>query len=615
MPLVGNKISTTSDNFASMVRKSCLLVDKTLMVKEFIDSVDNTLLITRPRRFGKTLNMSMLHHFLAAEIDGESTKDLFKDFAIAQIDGGSFLNEHQGKYPVIFITFKDVKEPTYEGVINKIRSLIQKLYRQHKHLLISDTIDENDKEIFKKYCGGNVNHQELEEALEFLSEFLHKVHNKRVIILIDEYDTPLTSAYEHGYINDLSNFMRNMFSAALKSNAHLEKGLMTGILRVSQNSMLSGLNNLEIYTVLDKNYEQYFGFTEEEVQELIGSLKVSEDVQQIRGFYNGYKIGDQVIYNPWSLMNYFKKKELRPYWVLTSNDKLLRDLLLKSSDVIKEQFTQLIAGDFIEVPININLRYEDLIKNTDTLWTLLLFCGYLKVENTRFQDDVFICELKIPNNEVAIQYKTVFTAWLKEKIGLQNYDSFLKNLVENRIEIFINKLRDYLLGCASSQDFTSESNYHTFVLGLLSGITATHYLHSNKEFGAGFADVILIPKDVTNTQGIILEFKYVSFKNKHADDHKNMRLLSTDTRSAVVTALKQIDMRGYSFTFSEYPHIKEIIKIGIAFANRFVAAGSVMTDVEKEGLLVMKSFEEENITFYSDPSSATEKKDPEKRIE
>ena len=402
--------------------------------------------------------------------------------------------------------------------------------------------------------------------------------------------------------------MRNIFSSALKSNAHLEKGLMTGILRVSQNSMLSGLNNLKCYTLLSTNYNQYFGFTEDEVQELIEHVKPFENIENIRNYYNGYKIGDLTIYNPWSLMNYLQEKTLRPYWVLTSNDKLLKDALLKSSDFIKEQLGQLIAGSSIEAPININLRYEDLMKNTDTLWTLLLFCGYLKVENTRPQDDVFICELKIPNNEVAIQYKTVFTAWLKEKLGLQNYDPFLKDLVENRIEIFIHKLRHYLLGCASAQDFTSESNYHTFVLGLLSGITTTHYLHSNKEFGAGFADVILIPKDVANTQGIILEFKYVSFKNKHADDHKNMRLLSTDTRSAVVTALKQIDLRGYSFTFSEHPHIKEIIKIGIAFANRFVAAGSVMTDVEKDSALVMKSFEEENITFYSDPSSTTEKK-------
>ena len=609
MRLVGKKIETTTDSFAAMVRENCLLVDKTLMIKDFIEG-QKVSLITRPRRFGKTLNMSMLHHFFAAEAYGEKTADLFKGFAIAEaVDqaGIGYIEKYQGQYPVIFITLKDVKEPLGHDkkepasqAISKIRVLIKELYRQHTHLLNSDKIDEDDKKEFKRYCGGETNNQELEGALRFLSEFLYKAYEKKVIILIDEYDTPLSSAYEHGYIDELSDFMRNLFSAALKSNPYLEKGLMTGILRVSQNSMLSGLNNLETYTLLNEAYQQYFGFTEDEVLELIGELSVTEELENIRSYYNGYKIGKQVIYNPWSLMNYFKDKELRPYWILTSNDKLLKKVLLNSSDVVKEQLGQLIVGDAIKVAVNLNLRYEDLMEDPSTLWTLLLFCGYLKAENITSAGSRFFCQIKIPNEEILTQYTEVFSDRLRTDLGLSTYDSFLRDLVEGRIRQFIENLRGYLLGCTSAKDFNSESNYHTFVLGLLSGLTTSHYLFSNKECGLGFPDVVLISKDKKSTQGIILEFKYVSFKDKQAGAHKDIAQLAAATQACVVTALKQIELRGYDFTFSAHPHIKEVIKIGIAFANRFVAAGSISTTVKPGGALALEAFEEKEITFYED---------------
>lgn len=572
MPVVGKNIEIIIDDFGTMVRENYLLIDKTLMIRSFIEG-QKVSLITRPRRFGKTLNMSMLHYFFAPEIGGKPTKDLFHRFAIAkEVDehGDSYIDKYQGQYPVIFISFKDVKERASGNktfpeskAVNKIRVLIRELYRQHKHLLVSNVIDEYDKAEFKNYCYGQANQEELGHSLKFLSEFLHKVYRKKVIILIDEYDTPLTSAYEHGYIDELSDFMRNLFSATLKNNIYLEKALMTGILHVSQNSMLSGLNNVEIYTLLDEDYQQYFGFTEEEVVELIVTQEVNQSLTEIKHYYNGYQIGCELIYNPWSLMNYFKKGKLSPYWVLTSNDKLLKNILLDSSDVIKEHLAQLMGGCTIEAPINTNLRYEELMDNPNTLWTLLVFCGYLTSTNLRSERNSSLCKLKIPNEEIQVQYQTVFANWMQEKIGFSEYNMFLNNLVDNRVALFIQNLRYYLLECARTKDFKSESNYHTFLLGLLSGLTETHYLISNKEAGLGFPDLLLIPKDSRKTQGLIIEFKYIDYFKKNKTQHLDIESLFKDGYKTVVEALNQINSRAYDVKFLSCPYIKQILKIGI----------------------------------------------------
>ncbi len=408
MPLVGRKIETTSDNFCAMVREGCLLVDKTLMIKEFFEG-QKVSLITRPRRFGKTLNMSMLHHFCASEVEGKSTVGLFDAFAIAREDSGRWI-EYQGKYPVIFISLKDVKESSYSKTIEKIRDLVKKLYREHvaQLALIKET---SDRDLFNQYLNGLTNDQSLETALSFLSEFLFKTSGKNVIILIDEYDTPLTHAYQHNFLNEISVFLRNMFSAALKSNGYLEKGLMTGILRVSKNELLSGLNNLQVYTLLDDEYSQYFGFTEDEVTELTTQLEATHSLEEIRQFYNGYVIGSkQGIYNPWSLMSYFNRKNLVPYWVLTSGDGLLKKLFLEANSDTKEQLARLMQGELMEGRISLKTSYEELMESPDALWTLLLFSGYLTFTDKVDDDEGFVCQLKIPNREILSQYNTIFIA-------------------------------------------------------------------------------------------------------------------------------------------------------------------------------------------------------------
>ena len=591
MPLVGEKIETTIDDFGSLVRKNCLLVDKSLMIKDFLDGQDVSL-ITRPRRFGKSINMSMLNHFLAPHVYGNSTQGMFNNFAIARVDEGAFLEQHQGKYPVISISFKDIKEMTLKSAIDKIRDLIQKLYREHLYVIKTCELNPQLKSNFDKYCNGTANEAELENSLQFLSEFLYTALGKKVFILIDEYDTPLSSAYEYKYDNEMSLFMRNLFSAALKSNPFLEKGLMTGILRISQNTMLSGLNNLKIYTVMDSKYNQYFGFTEEEVCALLKHKNITVPLENVRNYYNGYIIGGLTLYNPWSLINFLDNKVLGPYWLLTSNDKLLKTILINSTDVAKSQISNLIQNKTIEGEINVSLRYEDLMKNPDTLWSLLLFCGYLKVEHSELSQTggAQICQLKIPNQEIKSLYIGVFSEWLKEKIGYTQYSSFLKTLVAGNVDAFTKNLTGYLLACTNALDFQTESEFHSFVLGLLASITETHLLYSNQSYGIGRPDCLLIPKEGNGTQGLILEFKHLSSKK---DD---IEKLKEESKQLAKSALNQIDMRGYAFAFQQHTHVKQVLKVGIAFIKRVVTAVTASQQLE-DGELLQTSSEE--TIFYS----------------
>ncbi|HVY53967.1 MAG TPA: AAA family ATPase [Gammaproteobacteria bacterium] len=561
MPIIGSKIETTHANFGNMVTQNCLLVDKTKLIKEFWGG-QQVSLITRMRRSGKTLNMSMLQHFFAADVCGVPTKDMFKQFAIAQEDKGEFVEKHQGKYPVIFATFKDIKESSYQAAVNQIKILIQNLFDEHDAVLQSPKLSEINKKIFENYLSGSVNNEELQAAILFLSKCLYKVYGKKVIILIDEYDAPLTNSYAHKYLEQLSNFMRNIFSSVFKDNNYLEKGLLTGILRVSKNNILSGLNNLKVYTLLNKNYDQYFGFTDNEIIELVAKEGITDSLQGIKNFYNGYQIGHSVIYNPWSVMNYFTEKQLGPYWVLTSNDQLLKDVLTRSDGETRKKLECLMQGEEVSGEVNVNLRYEDLIERPDSLWTLLVFCGYLTVCESKPVLDRFVCKLRIPNEEVLIQYKSIFIDWLKERIGEHRYHSILKTLTEGKIEEFTEALGDYLMESLSFMDVSgdkkSEIFYHGFVAALIASLRDTHYIDSNKESGLGRYDILIMPKNTVNSIAIILEFKHTK--------------RSQDIEVIAKTALQQINESKYDTQIKRYPHIKKIIKVGMAFSEKSVVS-------------------------------------------
>lgn len=598
MPLIGASIATTTDNFRKMVEEGCLLVDKSLMIKEFIENPDDAMLITRPRRFGKSLNLSMLHHFFASTIGGLSTQGLFDQFEIAKVDGGEFLRKHQGQYPVIFVTFKDLKEDSFDSALKRVRDLIKKLFREHQYLLVSDRLSEYYKREYCLYLESSAHETKLETALEFLSECLYLAYDhKQVIILIDEYDTPLTSAYEHHYLDppdphknfpidspkgSLGGFMRNLLSAALKGNSFLKKGLITGILRVSKENMLSGLSNLKTHTHFSKAYKQYFGFTEAEVLELLQRFNAMQSLEAIRQFYNGYLMGDIVIYNPWSVMNCLSEGRLAPYWVLTSNDNLLKNVLLNSSDQTKRQLNELIRSNPIEGDIATNLLYEDLMERPYALWTLLLFCGYLKAELKETVGTRLRCQLKIPNTEIRTQYTEIFTDWLKKKIGDEKYHSFLKSLVDGHVEEFVKQLTAYLFSCTSAHDFQAESDYHTFVLGLLCGITESHFIYSNKEYGAGRPDCLIIPQSRERTQAVILEFKHLHFEPKI---RQNIDILKQSGHKSAAEALEQIDSQGYAYGLWQYTYLRSVMKIGISFSNRVVCAAYTVSEIKAREVL------------------------------
>ena len=556
VPLVGRRIETTSDNFGAMVQENALLVDKTLMIKEFLEG-QKVSLIVRPRRFGKTINMSMLQHFFAAEVTGRPTAGLFDAFAIAREENGQWM-EHQGKYPVIYVSFKDVKESSYERTIAKIRDLIKKLYREHVSQL-SFITEVSDKDLFNQYLNGLTNDESLETSLSCLSEFIFRASGKNTIILIDEYDTPLTHAYQNNFLNEISVFLRNMFSAALKGNAYLEKGLMTGILRVSKNELLSGLNNLQVYTLLDDEYSGYFGFTEDEVKELTLHVTPTNPMEEIKEFYNGYVMGtQQVVYNPWSFMSYLNRKKLVPYWALTSGDSLLKKLFLEANSDTKARLARLMQGELVDGRISLKTSYEELMESPEALWTLLLFSGYLTFNDKLGDDEGFICQLKIPNREVLSQYNTIFKQWLSEAMGVTRYQTFMTSLLSGDVPKFTKLLGEYLIDSLSFRDVVgdakAENFYHGFVAALIASVRDTHWVDSNKESGHGLYDVILIPKQGRGTHGIVLEFKHT----------KKSESLEEEAEKA----LDQIDQSKYATVTGRYPHITNVLKVGLAFSGK-----------------------------------------------
>lgn len=558
------------DDFARLVDKqrNYLFVDKSLFIKDIIEESSMVTLITRPRRWGKTLNLSMLEYFFAPNVLDKSTEGIFTDLAIAKI-GGNYL-QHQGQYPVIFISFKDIKELSLGLTLQKLTALFQSLFRKYKSILLnSGRLDETDKNLFSKYLSGDLNQADMENSLLILSELLYRHYHKKVYIFIDEYDTALNNAYLYNYVEEMTTLIKNLFSAALKGNPYLEKSVMTGILRISKNSMLSSLNNLAIFSVLDKPYAQYFGFSESDVSDLFAKMNLAHEVNAIRNYYNGYRMGDTFLYNPWSVMECLRESgELKPYWVNTANDDMLKDALLQSSPEIKAQLQRLISNKdhVIKTKISNTVRFNNLEQDETALWSLLLATGYLTQINKKALDEYYECELKIPNEEVSKLYIGVFRHWLLQKTSKMSFDRFMEDLISGRIDLFIGKLGDYLLKYASYHDLRHESNYHTFITGLLCSLTDHYFLYSNPEAGLGRADVVLVPKDSQQHDAVIMEFKQdksIKFSDKLAKQ-----------------AIQQIDKRLYEKFLIGYQSVQRILKIGLAFNGKRISSAYRWDDID-----------------------------------
>lgn len=558
--VIGKKIHLGNSNFAEIIRKNGLYADKSLLIKEIIEDPSKSILITRPRRWGKTLNMSMLHNFFAAEVNYEKTEGLFDKLLISTVDGGKYM-QHQGKYPVIYLTFKDVKCDSFDSCIAHLSNLINALYREHYYLKSSTSVLDVDKITFDKYASSQVDATDIENSLNFLSKSLYQHHGKKVYILIDEYDTPLNFAYGNPHFNDLVNLLKNLLSSGLKDNLALEKGIMTGIMRISKDSMLSGLNNLKVYTVLKAQYSEYFGFTAAELDLLFKNQGLELNEEAVQAWYNGYLIGGVTIYNPWSILSCLGEKgSIEAYWVNTASETLIKEALYNANSDIKDKLQTLMLGESIEEVVTDSVRFDELTSNTEAIWGVLLYTGYLTVSGYRptANGANYRCTLLIPNKEIRGLYNGSFIEWLGDGT-LRNerlIGDIAKHLVCGELEQFAAKITQLLLKVASHRDYATqpEAFYHGFMLALTAVLLDDYYIYSNRESGLGYPDMMFIPKE--KNRAVILEFKHVK--------------KSENAKQVAKSALEQIDVKHYASSIKQHSYIKEILKVGLAFDGKHV---------------------------------------------
>ncbi len=531
-------------------------VDKTLLIKEFLDKKPLVSLFTRPRRFGKTLNMDMLRVFF--EISEEETSKYFTDKAIWKC--GEKYRAYQGKFPVIFLTFKDVKFNTWNDTINKIKNLLQAEYGRHQELLESSHLAEYEKEYFSKVLNGTASEVDLSSALENLSRMLTAHYNKAPVIIIDEYDAPIQEGYSKDFYDEIIGFMRNFFSGAFKDNKNISFGFLTGILRIAQESIFSGLNNLSVNSVIDDDYEQYFGFTSEEVHSMMKYYGFTKKENELKEWYDGYRFGNTEIYNPWSVINYISKGCVPlAYWVNTGKSEILEDVLKASDEGISEKLLLLLQEDKLVSKIDLNVVYRLLTEDPGNIFSLLVVAGYLKVDKKTVQNDgSYLCEISIPNKEIAAVYKNEILSHLVKNgaVSRNTANMISESLYSADYETLQKAIKEYLDKTISFYDAGSEGFYHGLVLGLAALMDDHYKIKSNRESGDGRYDIALIPRE-NKYPGIIMELKW-----KTGLSYEVLEKLSEE-------ALNQINDNRYATELHE-DGIESLIKLGIAFSGKNV---------------------------------------------
>ena len=532
-------------------------VDKTLLIKEFLDRKPLVTLFTRPRRFGKTLNMDMLRVFF--EISNEDTSKYFEDKAIWQC--GEEYCKQQGQYPVVFLTFKDVKFDSWEATLNKIGDLLQEEFGRHQELATSDRIAEYERLYFAKIINGDASEVDLTASLAKLSQMLAKHYGKAPVIIIDEYDTPIQEGYSKDYYDEIIGFMRNFFSGAFKDNKNLTYGFLTGILRIAQESIFSGLNNLTVNSVMDEEYDCFFGFTASEVRDMLIYYGALDKEKEIKSWYDGYLFGSTEIYNPWSVINYISKGCIpQAYWVNTGKNEILEDVLRVATDDITEKLYSLLQGERVIVRIDQNVVYRSLSEDPSNIYSLLLVAGYLKTPKKELQaDGSYLCEVSIPNREIAAVYKTEILSHLLQigAITRTTANKIAESLYENNYKNLQKAIAEYMDKSVSFYDAGAEGFYHGLMLGLVALMDNQYRIKSNRESGDGRYDIGMIPRE-EKYPGIIMELKWK--KNLSEDE-----LLTLADE-----ALTQIDENRYDADMTE-AGIQNILKFGIAFSGKKVS--------------------------------------------
>lgn len=523
-------------------------VDKTLMIRDFLDAKPMVSLFTRPRRFGKTLNMDMLRVFF--EKTPKDTSVYFKD---KQIWGcGEYYTKHQGQYPVIFLTFKDVKCSTWPDTFQKIKKIISLEFIRHEELENSTKLSSYEKKQYHLLAGENANEIDYQMSLQLLSLLLHKHYGKECIIIIDEYDTPIQQGHICDFYPKTIHFMRNLFSGGLKDNPHLAFGFLTGILRVAKESIFSGMNNLKINSILDSDYSSYFGFTKNEVIEMLNYYGYENKYQEICEWYDGYRFGNTEIFNPWSVINYIADKCFpKAFWQSTGSNEIIGEIISNASNEINENLYKLLCGEKITTYIDTSVIYPEVQNNPYSIYSFLLVAGYLKVASIYPQyDGNFMCDVSIPNKEIAfVLYKEILNRTNQNNISI----SIQQTIFSKDASKLQSLLEDFMLKSISTIDGANESFYHGMMLGLCAILSNQYQIKSNRESGLGRFDIQLIPL-AKGIPGFIFEFKYTK------DTHINLDSLAD-------LAIKQIEEKKYDTELLD-AKVQSIVKIGIAFCGK-----------------------------------------------
>lgn len=549
------------DNFEKLITRGYYFVDKTLLIKDLLDNKADVNLFTRPRRFGKTLNMSMLQYYFEDRRDEHSGEKIDNSYLFEglNIKGESEkYTKYIGQYPVINLSLKSGKQPNYKMAYDSLIDEIMKEYRRHNFVLNSDKLLESEKKIFLNISNGEAKEIEYAKSLQFLSICLEKYFGRKTIILIDEYDVPLENAFFQGFYDEMISFMRSLFESALKTNPSLEFSVITGCLRISRESIFTGLNNLKIISILDDRYAEHFGFTDDEVIKICEDYNMQQKYETIKQWFNGYIFGETNVYNPWSVMQYVDdlkaniNKLPKSYWANTSSNSIVKRLIERADDITKGEIEALIEGKTIEKPVHEDITYDDVYDNLDNLWNFMFFTGYFKKISERMDENTqenFV-ELAIPNLEVKYIFRTKILKWFNEKIKSEDLSLLYTSIIKGEVDVFQKEVNRLLKKTISFND-AYENFYHGFMIGLLSHMDG-YIVKSNRETGDGRCDIYIKPLSIFD-KAVIIEMKV-------CDKPKELFTKSQD-------ALQQIEDKKYAYELNESGY-EDIIKYGMAFYRK-----------------------------------------------
>ena len=498
------------DDFKKLRDNDFYYTDKTLFIKELLDKRSEVSLFTRPRRFGKTLELSMVKYFFESVHDPDGCSDdnssLFKGLKI--MDAGERYTRHLGQYPVICISLKSARQPDFEKAFIMLKRQIADEFRRHKY--VTDSLEESDKLRYNLIMNETDEDAQYLDALAFLSRILNEYHKRKVIILMDEYDVPLENAYFKGFYDKMTDFIRSLFESALKTNPNLEFAVITGCLRISKESIFTGLNNLEIISIMNTNYAEYFGFTQEEVECMLSYYGIEEKKEEAKKWYDGYFFGNTEVYNPWSVINYVKAASAdhgafpKPYWANTSSNSIVRELVERADSSVKQEMEELIAGGTIEKPVHEDITYDEVYKTEDNLWNFLFFTGYLKKQSERFDGETIYLTLALPNTEVKLIYRNTILDWFNQNIKKKDFSALYRGILQRETDVLEREISKNLMETISFFDY-KEDYYHGFLAGLLKMMDG-YILKSNRESGLGRSDLLLLSPAYEGV-AVIMELK------------------------------------------------------------------------------------------------------------